>query len=113
MIMKEICLDKVDTFKKVQKPEYRLAMILTTTALGVSTQNQIKKLQDKTTVGVSLGSQISKAPEAKRTEIQSAKAQKMPVPSSAPEDEKKDEVKTQVKHKMLIPEDEKVKFLDL
>jgi hypothetical protein len=112
MIMKEICLDKVETFKKVQKPEYRLAMILTTTALGVSTQNQIKKLQDKTTVGVSLGSQVT---PIKRTEIQTAtgsfgtKSQKLPV---LPED-KKDDVKTPVMHKLIIPEEDKVKFVDL
>jgi hypothetical protein len=106
MIMKEICLDKVETFKKVQKPEYRLAMILTTTALGVSTQNQIKKLQNNTTVGASLGPQSN---PAKRTEIQTAKSQKQPV---LPEG-KKDEVKPPVMHKLIIPEEDKVKFTDL
>lgn len=105
MIMKEICLDKVDTFKKVQKPEYRLAMILTTTALGVSTQNQIKKLQNKPQAPQATIGKI----ETKRTEstISNAKAQKVP------ELGKKDEVKTPVMHKLIIPEEDKVKFTDL
>jgi hypothetical protein len=122
MIMKEICLDKVDTFKKVQKPEYRLAMILTTTALGVSTQNQIKKLQNKPAEG-SRGDVTFGKPqiEAKRTDttISNAKAQKVPATSpvslvqTIPESGKKDELKTPVMHKLIIPQEDKVKFVDL
>jgi hypothetical protein len=45
MIMREVCMDKVETFKKVTKPEIRLAMIMTTTLIGVNAQNSMRKLQ--------------------------------------------------------------------
>lgn len=93
MIMKEICMDRVDTFKKIQKPEYRLAMILTTTAIGISTQNQMRKLQP----------QLQQQVMEKRTSLPPAVAQP----------KEKIEVKTPVLHKTLIPEDTKVQFNDL
>jgi hypothetical protein len=46
MIMKELCMDRVESFKKVTKPEIRLAMIMTTTLLGVNASNQMRKLQN-------------------------------------------------------------------
>jgi hypothetical protein len=46
MIMKELCMDRVESFKKVTKPEIRLAMIMTTTLLGVNATNQMRKLQN-------------------------------------------------------------------
>jgi hypothetical protein len=45
MIMREVCMDKVETFKKVTKPEIRLAMIMTTTLIGVNAQNSMRKIQ--------------------------------------------------------------------
>lgn len=45
MIMREICMDKINTFEKATKPEVRLAMIMTTTLIGVNTTNQMKKMQ--------------------------------------------------------------------
>lgn len=46
MIMREVCMDKVETFKKVTKPEIRLAMIMTTTLIGVNAQNSMRKMQN-------------------------------------------------------------------
>jgi lambda repressor-like predicted transcriptional regulator len=46
MIMKELCMDRVESFKKVTKPEIRLAMIMTTTLIGVNTSNQMRKMQN-------------------------------------------------------------------
>lgn len=47
MIMKELCMDRVEHFKKVTKPEIRLAMIMTTTLIGVNTSNTMRKLQNR------------------------------------------------------------------
>ena len=45
MIMKEMCMNKVESFKKVTTPEIRLAMIMTTTLIGVNAQNSMRKMQ--------------------------------------------------------------------
>jgi len=47
MIMKELCMDRVEHFKKVTKPEIRLAMIMTTTLIGVNTSNTMRKIQNQ------------------------------------------------------------------
>ena len=47
MIMKELCMDRVEHFKKVTKPEIRLAMIMTTTLIGVNTSNTMRKFQNQ------------------------------------------------------------------
>ena len=44
MILREMMMDKVDTFKKVNKPEARLALIVCTTLLGVNTQNTLNAI---------------------------------------------------------------------
>jgi len=46
MIMREMCLERVESFKKVTKPEIRLAMIMTTTLIGVNSQNAMRKMHN-------------------------------------------------------------------
>ena len=41
LIMQEIAMEQKDKFQKVQRPEVRLAMIMTTTLLAVNTNNNI------------------------------------------------------------------------
>jgi hypothetical protein len=100
MIMKEICMERVDTFKKVQKPEIRLAMILTTTAIGISSQNQMRALQMP---------RVSK-PEAKKPSSEEVR----PAVTEAPQNKGQPKKPSgTVLHKTLIPEEEQEKFNDL
>ena len=41
MIMKEICMERVESLKRIQRPELRLAMIMATTLLAVDSQNRL------------------------------------------------------------------------
>jgi len=40
MIMKEICMERVESLKKIQRPELRLAAVMATTLLAVDSQNR-------------------------------------------------------------------------
>lgn len=41
MILKEIAMERADSFKKIQTPEMRLAMVLATTLIGVDAKNRL------------------------------------------------------------------------
>jgi len=46
MILKEIALEKVDDFKRIQRPEMRLATIITMTLLSVDSNNRMRELTE-------------------------------------------------------------------
>jgi hypothetical protein len=95
MIMREICMDKINTFEKATKPEVRLAMIMTTTLIGVNTSNQMKKLQQRTRPPA------PQAPQAPKQE------------TPKPEAELNGQKPSPPKVKMLIPEETVQTFEDL
>jgi predicted transcriptional regulator len=74
MIMKEMCMNKVESFKKVTTPEIRLAMIMTTTLIGVNAQNSMRKKQK-----VDVPKQKKETPEPKN-EILSTPSGQPPKP---------------------------------
>lgn len=47
LIMTELAMEQKDKFQKIQRPEVRLAMIMTTTLMAVSTQNSLASLKAK------------------------------------------------------------------
>ena len=47
LIMTELAMEQKDKFQKIQRPEVRLAMIMTTTLMAVNTQNSLASLRQK------------------------------------------------------------------
>jgi len=47
MIMQEMAMEQKEKFQKIQRPEVRLAMIMTTTLLSVNSQNSIMALRQQ------------------------------------------------------------------
>jgi hypothetical protein len=84
MILQEICLERQDTLKKVQRPEARLALLVTTTLLGVNIQNQIKNQVKSQSMPMAKPQQPKPQPQ----QPQQPQQPTIPKPQNAPEAKK-------------------------
>jgi hypothetical protein len=96
LIMQEIAMEQKDKFQKVQRPEVRLAMIMTTTLLAVNTNNNIMASKQQ--------------PQQQQFKIQKAEQK----PEQKPE-QKQEQKPTGQQHKVstFIPEETKSAYKDL
>jgi hypothetical protein len=75
LIMKEMAMERADSFQRVQRPEMRLAMLMTTTLLAVNTQNSLRSA-----AGQGVGRQSDAPPRSRVV----APAQPPSTPTSLP-----------------------------
>jgi hypothetical protein len=94
--MQEIAMEQKDKFQKVQRPEVRLAMIMTTTLLAVNTNNNIMASKQQ--------------PQQQQFKIQKAEQK----PEQKPE-QKQEQKPIGQQHKVstFIPEETKSAYKDL
>jgi hypothetical protein len=105
MIMQELAMEQKDKFQKIQRPEVRLAMIMTTSLLAVNSQNNL--LQQR-----------------QQQQVQQQQTQRPPRPSSqpvapqapvntTPKSNPSEGPKGQAKVNMIIPDDKKAEYKEL
>ena len=102
MILQELAMEQKDKFQRVQRPEVRLAMIMTTSLLAVNSQNSLMALR-----------QAQQQQQQERLQPQRQPVQ--PTPNNQPKPNPSEQPKTggQAKVNMIIPEDKKGEYKDL
>jgi hypothetical protein len=103
MIMQELAMEQKDKFQKIQRPEVRLAMIMTTSLLAVNSQNTLVELRQR-----------QQSQQQERLQPQRQNVQAQPKPNNQPKPEASEpKVGGQAKVNMIIPEDKKADYKDL
>ena len=109
MIMQELAMEQKDKFQKIQRPEVRLAMIMTTSLLAVNSQNSLVALRQ---------AQQNQQQERLQPQKQPVQAPVNNTPKTNPSDPKPTTGQAesrlgQAKINMIIPEDKKEDYKDL
>lgn len=68
LIMQEMAMEQKDKFQKIQRPEVRLAMIMTTTLLAVNSQNNLLAIRQQQQTRQQPGNPSIQKPASQRTE---------------------------------------------
>lgn len=100
MIMQELAMEQKDKFQKIQRPEVRLAMIMTTSLLAVNSQNSLVALRQ------AQQQHQQERLQPQRQPVQPTNTVSKPEPSEP-------KAGGQAKVNMIIPEDKKQDYKDL
>jgi hypothetical protein len=102
MILQELAMEQKDKFQKIQRPEVRLAMIMTTSLLAVNSQNSLLELRQRQQ------QQQQERLQPQRQPVQQQKPNTQPKPEPS-----EPKAGGQAKINMIIPEDKKGEYKDL
>jgi hypothetical protein len=109
MILQELAMEQKDKFQKIQRPEVRLAMIMTTSLLAVNSQNSLLELRQRQ----QQQQQERLQPQRQPVQQQKPNTQPKPEPSEPKAGGQAEGRLGQAKINMIIPEDKKGEYKDL